>query len=137
MIVIFLAGALLAVWKDLSRREIPNRSVLLILVAGLTAGWAAPARVLLGALLWGGALLLLYLAEAGRWGAGDVKLATALGAWTGPAGALAALGIFGLAAVTVALLHARRDGDRGPVPLAPLLVGAALLGRLAARSVSG
>ena len=87
-----LAGAVvlavIAGWTDLRSRRIPNWltvSGLLIGIAGSTAlsGWGGLKSSLLGAAL--GLALLLPFVLLRSLGAGDWKLAGALGAFTGPA----------------------------------------------------
>lgn len=88
---VILAGAVLlaalAAWTDLRSRRIPNWLTvpgLLIGVAANTAlnGWSGLRTSLLGAGL--GLLLLLPFVLLRSLGAGDWKLAGALGAFTGP-----------------------------------------------------
>ena len=80
--------AVIAGWTDLRSRRIPNWLTVpgvLIGVAGSTAltGWAGLKSSLLGAAL--GLALLLPFVLLRSLGAGDWKLAGALGAFTGPA----------------------------------------------------
>jgi prepilin peptidase CpaA len=90
-----LAGALLvaaiAAWTDLRSRRIPNWLTVPGLVIGTAAstvlgGWVGLKTSLLGAAL--GLALLLPFVLLRSLGAGDWKLAGALGAFTGPAGLL-------------------------------------------------
>lgn len=61
----------------------------------------------------------------GQVGAGDVKLAAALGALLGAKGALAVLGAGALLACGAIMLARARGGSAGraPVPFAPFLLG--------------
>jgi len=83
--VVLLAGTVAGAY-DLCQMRIPNRLVATLLASGLLyqgmlqAAWGAS---LLGIILGGGLLLPLYL--RGGMGAGDIKLAAAIGAWWGPA----------------------------------------------------
>ncbi len=79
--------ALLAAWTDLRSRRIPNWLTVPGLVLGVTMntallGWTGLKSSLLGALL--GLALLLPFVLLRSLGAGDWKLAGALGAFTGP-----------------------------------------------------
>lgn len=87
-----LAGAVLlsafAGWTDLRSRRIPNWLTVSGLVAGVAArtffeGWFGAKTSLLGVVLGLGLLLPFVLLRS--LGAGDWKLAGALGAFTGPA----------------------------------------------------
>ena len=86
-----LVGAILlslvAGWTDLRSRRIPNWLTVTGLVIGIAAnavlgGWSGLKTSLLGALL--GMALLLPLVLLRSLGAGDWKLAIALGGFTGP-----------------------------------------------------
>jgi prepilin peptidase CpaA len=72
---------------DLRTRRIPNWLVLPFLLAGITAstwllGWQGLGRSLMGFGL--GLVLFGVMFFMGGMGAGDVKLAAAIGAWVGP-----------------------------------------------------
>ena len=88
---VILAGALLlavlAAWTDLHRRRIPNWLTVPGLIVGLAGnavlgGWSGLKTSLLGAVL--GLALLLPFVLLRSLGAGDWKLAGALGAFAGP-----------------------------------------------------
>ena len=73
---------------DAGSRRIPNRLTYSSMIAGLTLqtvvyGWRGLVLGVGGAVLFGGVFLLFYLVRA--MGAGDVKLAAALGCIIGPA----------------------------------------------------
>jgi prepilin peptidase CpaA len=77
-----------ATFTDLKRRIIPNWLVFPFLAAGFTAsawlgGWRGMGQSLMGLGL--GLVLFGVLFWMGGMGAGDVKLAAAIGAWVGPA----------------------------------------------------
>jgi Flp pilus assembly protein protease CpaA len=83
------AVAVIAAVTDVRERRIPNRLTYPAMVAGLVLqtavyGWHGLLLGLFGALLFGGCFLLFHLVRA--MGAGDVKLAVALGCIIGPAG---------------------------------------------------
>ena len=120
--------ALPAAWWDVRARRVPN---------WLTVGGLAVALVLraaegdigqgvAGALYLGLPFLLLRLLFAGV-GAGDVKLAAALGAALGPRvgrdAALAGL----LLALSWALAMRLARGDKAAIPLGPFLAGGVVL----------
>jgi prepilin peptidase CpaA len=76
-----------ATFTDLRNRRIPNWLVLPFLVAGIAAstwlhGWHGLGQSFSGLGL--GLLLYGFLFWMGGMGAGDVKLAAAIGAWIGP-----------------------------------------------------
>jgi prepilin peptidase CpaA len=83
-----VAVALTAGIIDAGSRRIPNRLTYFSMIAGLLLqalvyGWRGLLLGLEGAVLFGGVFLLFYLVRA--MGAGDVKLAAALGCIIGPA----------------------------------------------------
>lgn len=131
LVLSWLAPALAA--ADLAARRLPDALTLsaypllagAVAVAGLTGGVPGLGqRAFLGTLLFGGAHLLVHLLAPRAFGAGDVKLAGALGAPLGVLGLLApALCAVGAALVTAGLAAAgrarrSRDGPRG-VPHGP------------------
>lgn len=109
-VLLVALGAATAV--DLRSRRIPNWLTLPLMAAGLffgglTAGPAGLARATAG-LLVGAALFALPVAKLG-WGMGDLKLAAAVGAMTGPQFALwTALYGFAAGGLIAALLIAGR-----------------------------
>jgi prepilin peptidase CpaA len=83
------AVAVTAAITDVRDRRIPNRLTYLAMVVGLVLqaavhGWRGLLLGLVGGLLFGGVFLIFHLVRA--MGAGDVKLAAALGCIIGPAG---------------------------------------------------
>lgn len=83
------AVGIVAAITDVRERRIPNRITYPAMVAGLaiqtaSAGWHGLMGGLEGGLLFGGVFLMFYLIRA--MGAGDVKLAAALGCILGPTG---------------------------------------------------
>lgn len=107
---------------DIRSRRLPNALTLpgaaVILAAATVLGRGGPALV--GALALSGLYLLVHLAAPTALGAGDVKLAVGVGAWTGCCGApvwlLAALGAPLLTAVggLVALRRGVHSVPHGP-----------------------
>jgi leader peptidase (prepilin peptidase)/N-methyltransferase len=97
------------------------RGLELGLASGVAAGIGAPVLLLISDRLLGGDL-----------GGGDVKLAAAVGLWTGVTrfltGFLVASVVF--AALLIVLMAARRVGLRSAVPFGPVLIGAAAVAML-------
>ncbi len=84
---ILVPGVLLASWTDFSKRRVPNRLNLALIIAGFAVqgwyfGWSGLGTGLLG-LLVGFCLLIVPWLMHGM-GAGDVKLMAAIGVWMGP-----------------------------------------------------
>lgn len=113
--------------SDIRQHRLPNRQVLawvlssvpfLLAFGLLTGNYQAWLFALLGALLLGGAYLLLSLLGRGAMGMGDVKLATVLGL---------NLGYFSLAALALATVLAF-------VSASLVVLAGVLLGRLTLRS---
>jgi prepilin peptidase CpaA len=120
----------------LAARRIPNRLVAALAVAGLCAAATvfreqvgvagAPAGVAIGLAVW----MPFWL--TGAIGAGDVKLAAAIGAWLGPAGVLAASLLAAIAGgVLAAVVLVRRRRVRSFATALALWVGALQRGELA------
>jgi prepilin peptidase CpaA len=82
------AVAVTAAMTDVRDRRIPNRLTYPAMIAGLVVqaaghGWRGLLLSLVGGLIFGGLFLIFHLVRA--MGAGDVKLAAALGCIIGPA----------------------------------------------------
>jgi prepilin peptidase CpaA len=93
-------AVVVATFTDLRRRIIPNWLVLPFLLAGMVAagwidGWHGMGRSLMGMGL--GLLIYGVMFLMGGMGAGDVKLAAAIGAWIGPSQLFFALVVTALA----------------------------------------
>jgi prepilin signal peptidase PulO-like enzyme (type II secretory pathway) len=134
-----LLGALGAiVVVDLTTRLIPDTLTLpgivygLLLAAGV-AGGPSLAQAGLGALVGGGALLLLAIVSRGGVGGGDIKLVAMLGAAMGWEGALIAFALSQLlgGVVALGLLVAGLAHRRKVLPIGAIiaLFGAVLLAR--------
>ncbi len=123
---------------DIRLRIIPNRLMYPSLVAfpvAIVAGWLFDAgpdapRALVGALLFGGGLLLIALVSRGM-GMGDVKLAAVIGMVMGSIG-LAYVGVAAAAAIVLgglggiaALLIGR--GRKSAIPFGPYLAAGAVV----------
>ena len=131
-----LAAAALTVWvaalitADVRHRRLPN--VLTLPGALVILGWACGVGLakpaILGALALSGVYLAVHLVDPSGLGAGDVKLAVALGALTGafglPVWLIGALGAPLLTAVAGAIGAVRRRG--APVPHGPSMCVASL-----------
>lgn len=102
MAVCLAAGLLVASWIDTRTRLIPNRLTYPLILVGITCNLVASLFVseraigivgigesLTGAVLCFGVMLLLFMSNAT--GGGDVKLATAIGAFLGPQAGLTAI----------------------------------------------
>jgi len=90
-LITLLAALALAAACDVRSRRIPNSLVLTIAVGGavhavVTGGLASAMASILGMLA--GVALMYFQFHRGLMGAGDVKLLGAIGAWTGPLGAV-------------------------------------------------
>ena len=116
--------------SDLRHHRIRNRDLArltAVTVAGIVAaagaaGVSVVTDAAVGAVLAAVPLAAAWIVQPARMGGGDVKLAALLGALLGPLDLRLAVAAVG-AALTVTLVAARR----GPAPLAPALIGAALL----------
>lgn len=112
---------------DFQVRRIPNALVLaLLLLAVLQALWLgqpALTALALGLLAGGGLFLLLALLGRGAMGAGDVKLAAALGALLGFPLVLRGLlwGVLAAGVVALLLLITRRAGRKDTMAYGPYL----------------
>jgi prepilin peptidase CpaA len=133
---VLFAGLLTAVARwDIRSRRIPNRLVGALVVAGIgaavtvlrdpvgLAGLVSGAA--LGLAMWGPFWLLRVV------GAGDVKLAAAIGVWLGPAGVVEASALAALAGGVLALgVLARRGRLRALAVSLALWAGALRHGRV-------
>jgi prepilin peptidase CpaA len=108
-----VAVVLVATITDLRSRRIPNWLVLPFLVIGFSvSGWLHGWHGLLQSLSGAGLGLLLYgvFFMMGGMGAGDVKLAAAIGAWIGPSQLLLALVITAMAGGVMVVVWAAFGG---------------------------
>lgn len=110
---------------DLKTYLIPNRLTYPLILSGLVYRWMQgdmPAA-LLGGLVGGGLLLLVYLLHPKGMGMGDVKLLTLLGILLGVRGVLRVLFWGSLSGVVLLfpLVLKGRIGYQQPVPFAPFL----------------
>lgn len=118
--------ALVAAAFDIRQGRIPNRLTYSGMVAGLAVrgvlgGWRGLGDGLLAGLLGGGIFFLFFLVRG--MGAGDVKLMTALGCWTGVRETLVILTVTAIAggALAIGYLLFYRRGVRTLRNLAALL----------------
>jgi len=124
---LFLLAAIPVTASDLRERRIPNAAVAAGLGLALWWAWSRGSLPLLDCLLGAGlgAALLgaIWLAFRGRLGTGDVKFATVVGAFCGPAGFFAAVfvaAVLGLAAALLLIAVDRRNVT-AKIPFAPFL----------------
>jgi leader peptidase (prepilin peptidase) / N-methyltransferase len=122
---------------DIQRKVIPNWFTLpglaWVLVTSTFLGWPRIADALLGALLCGGALLILAVVSRGGIGGGDVKLMAMVGAslgWRWGFGVLA-FAQLAIAAVALCLFLAGRKGRKDSLAFGPFLAAFAILAILA------
>jgi len=126
-----LVVAIAAVW-DVRTRRIPNALTFPamgagILLSGLADGWIGLLAALAGAAAAPAVLLALRLGK--RLGMGDLKLAMAVGALTGPlVGGLAML-LATLSGGFLAILWMFRPGTAAAKNWSPFLVGVPILGK--------
>lgn len=125
---VLVTGLLLAIsLVDFQTRRIPNPLVLALLawalVQVLWLGQPALDAALLGLLVGGGLFLLLALLGRGAMGAGDVKLAAALGAILGYPLVFSGLlwGVVAGGAAALFLLLTRRAGRKDTMAYGPYL----------------
>lgn len=144
---LFTAWCAIAAAVDLRTHRLPDRLTAAgaLAVLGYAAGSGQFAAALLGAALLAGLYLAAHLVAPAGIGAGDVKLAVALGAAAACAGArawvwaalLAPLGTAVAGLVLLALRHRRGLPVRGqPVPHGPGMCGATLFVLAAPMSIA-
>lgn len=132
----------LAVGWDVRTRRIPNLLTFPavgagVLIGAVSAGWWGLIAALAGAVV--APCLLMAVRLGNRLGMGDLKLAAAVGALTGPTvGALAML-LTALAGGLLAIVWMLRPGTAASRNLSPYLVGVPIVGKWysAAPSVEG
>lgn len=125
---------------DVRTGYLPDRLVLPFGALGLllsAVGVLAPlAESLAGAVFGGGLFLLVYRLSRGGMGGGDVKLAAAIGAWTGLPAVLPALfAAFLFGSFAALFLLCRGAGRRATLPFGPFLAAGGLLGLLAGERI--
>ncbi len=104
-----LALAAAAAVLDVQQHRIPNwltypGIISGVVLRGVLLGWKAAIGALAGCLLAGGVFLLFYAVHA--MGAGDVKLAAAIGSWLGPGDAVVMLSATALCGGVLAIVYA-------------------------------
>jgi prepilin peptidase CpaA len=108
--LVLVALAAVIDWRS---RRIPNWLNLLLLVIGLCQSLQAGGTIGLSSALLGTVLgfgLLLPAFALGAMGGGDVKLLTAIGAWTGPIGVVVVLLLATLVGGAIAVTQAAQSG---------------------------
>lgn len=109
-LLILMSVAAVIDWRS---RRLPNWLNLVILVAGVGLSAQGATGIGLGAALAGAAIgfVLLFPAFAlGALGGGDVKLLTAVGAWTGPLGVLIVLVLTTVLGAVLSVAQAAQAG---------------------------
>jgi len=127
VVVVAVAG----VW-DVRTRRIPNALTFPAVGAGLligaaTTGWWGLLSALVGTLAAPAVLMALRLGN--RLGAGDIKLAAAVGALTGPAVGAVAMLLATVVGGLLAVARMLRPGTSVARNLSPFLVGLPIVGR--------
>jgi leader peptidase (prepilin peptidase)/N-methyltransferase len=121
---------------DIDYRIIPDRLILFAVAAGIPLAALQGAEVLkdglLGAMLGGGALLLVVLFSRGGMGGGDVKLAFVIGWYLGWQKVLVALFLAFVLGAVLGVLWAFRMGRalKTAIPFGPFLSFGAMLAML-------
>jgi leader peptidase (prepilin peptidase)/N-methyltransferase len=133
---LFAAIFLALMTTDLERRLIPNRIVYPAMLLAMAASWAWPdrgvAQIFAGGGLAFAIMLIVYIASLGRFGFGDVKMATLMGLTAGfPA---VTVGLFftaisaGLVAALLLLTGVLRRGQY--MPYGPFIALGAIISLL-------
>ena len=107
-----VAVAVTAAITDVRERRIPNRLTYPMMLIGIAVqsgiyGWKGTVSALAGGLLFGGIFLLFYIVHA--MGAGDVKLATALGCVVGVSSSVRLMFATALAGGVLAIIYTVRS----------------------------
>jgi prepilin peptidase CpaA len=130
--LLFAVLLVAAARSDIASRRIPNRLVGALVVLGLAAAMTVLREPvgLIGAVAGFGLAVALWLPF---WflrvlGAGDVKLAAAIGVWLGPAGVVEASVLAALAGGVLAAGVLARRGRLGPLAVSVALWAGALAG---------
>ena len=118
--------------EDVRTGFLHDRWVMPLAAAGLVMtflGSRTLASALAGALLGGGLLFAVRMLSRGGIGGGDVKLAAALGLWTGHTGILPALFVaFQLGSLWGIVLLLRGYGRKAKLPFGPCLAIGGVVG---------
>ena len=109
-LLVLVATAATIDWRT---RRIPNWLNVMTLLLGLGLSFqgtihTSPAMAFAGLAV--GFILLVPAFALGAMGGGDVKLLTAIGAWTGPLGAVVVLIVASLVGMVIALAQAAQSG---------------------------
>lgn len=136
---ILLSSLSYAAWMDWKAKRIPNTIIAFMLATGgilLSAeilfcgqGWRSVLDAAAGFAAGGGLFFTFYLVSGGGIGAGDVKLAAAIGFFLGSRSVLMmCVSAFLLAGCACALLLLRRrTGPLQGIPLAPFMLSGTVL----------
>jgi leader peptidase (prepilin peptidase) / N-methyltransferase len=132
MIPVFLALSLIVV-TDLYLRLIPNKitvpAIVYALAIALVAGVSEFGRAVLGAVVAGGAILLLVLVSRGGIGGGDMKLMALIGAVMGWQGSLTVFVLSQVVGLGVVVVLSVYNGKifRGWLPVGAIIAGLAAI----------
>jgi leader peptidase (prepilin peptidase)/N-methyltransferase len=144
--VLFVVLAVIAAAVDLAELRLPDvlvypmllGGVVVSIVGGVTGAVGHPWRALVGAVVYGGWMLLVAVIVPDGYGLGDVKLAAGIGLWMGLLSwlAISSAILFGQLLIVASLVvvrvgRLRRSGVGGHAPLGPALVAGAFLAMLA------
>lgn len=132
---IYIAVLLRLALEDVRTGYLPDRWVLPLGAAGVLLSAAGvsvpPAEALAGLSFGGGAFWIVRRLSRGGMGGGDVKLAAAIGAWTGWPGVLPALFLaFLLGSLVALVLLGRGRSRRATLPFGPFLAAGGSVGML-------
>ena len=134
MVTILLITMAILAYTDYKGRRIPNRVLrpaaaiwLMLMAIALFTDRALAVELIkkgiVGALIAGGAFLLVYIIVKGRLGAGDVKMAALMGLYLGSDRIATALiaGVVISAVYSIVMIIAKRLTVKDGLPMAPFL----------------
>lgn len=141
LLVWFIIGMAVHCYTDIREQMLYNKVNAFLAAGGVVYGYAYHGLVesLNGMLVTGGIMLLLYLISRGGMGAGDVKLALALGLWLGFwKGLLCLLIAFTVGSAVGLLLYCSgKKKMSGAMPFGPCLCAGATAALLRGEMIIG